>query len=369
MKFSTIFKRALYTMVLVLLLTPVRAQSRDSLVYFFKDNGSSLLLVDSLHKADFVRIIPPFTLQDNFVEIKEFYKNGVTKFVGKAIASTISLTKGYADYEGTCISFYSTGNRRFIMNYKEGSKNGLQYFYFPEGKLYMVVNNFFKQNFTLNGSKIVDVYDRSGIQICKEGNGISIDYDKDYNELSRGTVKNGYKDGEWHGEIKSGTVGKYTIFYKKNVFLSGIGYETATGKFYPFKSAYMPALPSVSLVNFITKVKKHITLPKGTSVTQEMIDSTRINFTIENDGHLTHLETITSVPNELMEALKTAFAQCAGWKPTKIYGIPAQAQVSLSFNIQAPQRNNSYNKSVENYQILLYKDTPINSLPSLSTVL
>jgi hypothetical protein len=355
-------KLSLYIIALVSLSTTAKAQLRDTSYYFIKEQGSFRFTVDSLANADFIRMIPPFKLKDDLTEIKEIYKNGVIKLVGKVKTSTINLKKGSGDLEGTCMNFYPTGKRRSITNYKEDSKTGLQYLYYPDGKLFMILNNIFKRNVLEDGYTIVDVYDKNGMQVCNKGTGIAIIYDKDFNELIRGPVTDGYMNGEWHGLINEGTVGKYTHLYKNNLIVSGVGFESSTGKFYPFQSDFEPATSPKSLTSFVNKLKSRIKLSKGTSVTQKMIDSVEILFIVEEDGRLTQLKTNTPIPEELMLALKLAFEQCDKWTPVKLYGIPAQAQVTLNLGLKPAIGLNSYTQSVENKQVIVYKNVLLSSL-------
>ena len=343
------------------------AQTQDTTFYFFRSVGFSNRVVNTLDSANYIKVIPPYRLADQYVDIFEYYKNGKTKFTGKAITSTINYKTGYAEYDGPCVSFYPTGKREVITTYQEGILSGPQYFYYPDGKLRMVVNNLYKQRYTLNGVQIVDFYDKTGVQLCKDGNGTLINYDTNFNEITRGPVKKGKKDGEWQGVITDGIEGKYSLFFKENVYVSGIGYEAASRKSYPFVYTYVPATPPVSPVYFIIKFKDHIKLPAGTSVTRKMIDSTLIYFTVEDDGRLTHFETIEPVPDELLEALKVAFTKCPKWAPAKVYGIPVQTQIALSLAIETGVRYNSNDKRVDRYQMVLYKGMPLKSLPAIRT--
>jgi hypothetical protein len=343
------------------------AQAQDTTFYFFRAIGLGKAIVRNIDSADYIEVIPPYRLADQYVDIHEYYKNGNTKFTGKAITSTINFKTGYAEYDGPCVYFYPTGKREVITTYHEGVISGPQYFYYPDGKLRMVLNNLYKQRYTLNGAQIVDFYDKTGVQLCKDGNGTAINYDTDFNEISRGPVKKGKKDGEWQGMITDGIEGKYSLFFKENVYVSGIGYEASTKKSYLFVQTYVPATPPVSPVYFIIKFKDHIKLPPGTSITKKMIDSTLIYFTVEEDGQLTHFETIEPVPGELLEALKVAFTKCQKWAPAKVYGIPVQTQIALSLAIQTGVRYNSNDKGVERYQMVLYKGIPLKSVPAIRT--
>jgi antitoxin component YwqK of YwqJK toxin-antitoxin module len=368
MKTISALKYTLLTIVFFSSIQWVTAQTQDTTLYLFKSVSYGNRLVETIDSADFIRIIPPYRLSDPLVGVNEYYKGGKLKFTGKGIVSTLNLLTGNVEFEGTCIAFYPTGKRKVITNYKEGSRSGLQYFYYPEGKLYLVVDNLFKQSYSLNGVKIVDVFDKDGVQLCKDGNGISINYDDDYNELERGPVKNGKREGEWHGVIRDAEAGTYTLFYKSNRIESAIGYESVSKKSYPFQRSYVPAAPSISPANFVSKFKDQIKLPKGSSVTKSIIDSVRISFVVEEDGRLTQFNTIGSVSTELLEALKQAFGKSAKWEAAKYFGIPVKVQVTLSLNILDAVRANGYNRTVENSQTAMYNGLPIKSQTNLRLI-
>lgn len=70
-------------------------------------------------------------------------------------------------------------------------------------------------------------------------------------------------------------------------------------------------------------------LPRDSNGKKKSADDVFVAFTIEKDGHITHLETLTPVDPDLKNAIITAFAQCKDWTPRKNFGIPVRAKITL----------------------------------------
>jgi hypothetical protein len=81
------------------------SQKRDTIVYYLQNSGKSVSTKDS---ADFIlAIFPPDTSIDkNLFTVKEFYKNGTTKLIGKSSTNDLNLK-----FEGSQISFFANGHR------------------------------------------------------------------------------------------------------------------------------------------------------------------------------------------------------------------------------------------------------------------
>ncbi len=87
----------------------------------------------SLYEADYYRLILPPDSGDNRYNIKEYYKGGKLKLVGKTDsgASFRDRTSATATYDGECISYFPNGVKSSVAYYKNGNKDGFEYTFYP----------------------------------------------------------------------------------------------------------------------------------------------------------------------------------------------------------------------------------------------
>jgi len=337
MRFSSAFKRIVLLIAFFSIIGVVNAQ--DTAMYFFRNIASGCRLVQTVDSADFIRVITPSESSEKFVNVNEYFKNGKLKFKAIGIAESFRKSKGLVSYQGSCIDFFPSGKRRVIANFKDGQKDGLEYFYYPDGKLYLVINHKEIKQYASHESFIADCYDRNGNQICKDGKGQVIEYNNEYNDIISGPVDKGKREGEWNGTFFGPDTIKYKFIYKKDVLKSGVGYDKL-GNVYPFKDSYNTAKPKKGYYDFIIDFKRNIKMPKNSGVSKAMIDSATIVFIVGKEGFLKEFETFKPVPAELMSVLKMIFDKCEKWEPTSIYGVPMETKVAFSLNVTSYPNSN-----------------------------
>ena len=102
------------------------AQKQD--VYFLKNNGTIVSVRDS---ADFIRIVSEPDSGSTLYNVTEYYANGVKKLTGR------SKSVDQLEFEGVKRTFFKNGKKESIINYKNGSKFGDEFDFFPNGKIYL----------------------------------------------------------------------------------------------------------------------------------------------------------------------------------------------------------------------------------------
>jgi antitoxin component YwqK of YwqJK toxin-antitoxin module len=365
MVISRFLKKGLSIFLLCFLANLGSAQTLGTKVYYIRSIGYAQRIMSAIDSADFTRVLPPFGIEDRVVEVKEYYLDGKVKSVTQCKAESISLIAGIGKYNGKRITFYPSGIRESICEYTDGIKNGIEYQYYLDGKLHLVIKNQINYIYHNYDIKVIDFFDKAGTQICAEGNGHAIIYDTDSKIILKGPIKDGKMNGAWEGFSRDVDDVKYQLIFKDNDYQSGKSYELTTGKSYTFKALYVAAHNEKDIVVFVSKLKKNLKLPKNTAISGKEIDSVKIYFEIETDGKITHFSTIEPVSDELMNALKLAIDQCPKWEPAKIYGIPLRTQIAVSLGIQQNSKFSFIRRTVENYQVPLYKGMPIGALPTI----
>jgi antitoxin component YwqK of YwqJK toxin-antitoxin module len=354
------FKKSIVLLTLSFLGNLVNAQNRGTSIYYVRSVGYGQRIMPTIDSANFKRVLPPYEKDDKIVEVKEFYLDGKIKSVTQCKTEYLDLKSGMGQYNGKRITFYPSGSRESICEYTDGIKNGMEYLYYENAKPHLVIKNRINYLYHHSDAKIVEFFDKSGGQICTEGNGQAIIYDADFKVLLKGPIKDGKMDGLWEGFSRDIDDVKYQLLYKNNVYQSGSSQELTTGKSYIFNDLYVAAHNEKDIVTFVSKLKKNLKAPKTLNVN---IDSVQIYFEIETDGKVTNFSTIEPVSDDLMNALKIAIDQCPKWVPAKIYGIPLRTQIAVTLGIQKNTRFSYIQKTVENYQIPLYRGIPLGALP------
>lgn len=181
----------------ILFLNCVHAKSHiDTAIIYYRYVRSGFIKVRTRDSCDFVRMIAHPDSGDTRYNVKEFYKDGKIKLIGKASPRLVT-GGGQIALDSNCISYFQNGNRQSFTHYKDGYKDGNEYLFYPNGKIYAL-----KRNFLINGfyqDKILnwECYDANGNIICREGNGKWLIYDKDFKNITvEGSVKDGLMEGE-----------------------------------------------------------------------------------------------------------------------------------------------------------------------------
>src|ERR1700753_1500690 len=126
-------------------------------VSFWLKSGKEVFHKDS---ADFIRIISMPDSGTKFYNIKEFYKDGKPKLVGKTSRPEMPML------EQQCITFYPSGKRKLIQSHQQGHEVGIAYSFYPNGKIY--ITRKYDSVYTArtvafgNNYKIVACYDSTG---------------------------------------------------------------------------------------------------------------------------------------------------------------------------------------------------------------
>jgi antitoxin component YwqK of YwqJK toxin-antitoxin module len=324
-----------------------KGQGQDTLISYFKYDLNGYYGVSNINEADFYRMILPPDPGDSLKNIKEYYRNGKIKLVGKfdpKLNEDIQI--GFVFFSGDCICFYPNGKKQSITQYTRGQKDGNEYLFYPNGTTYC-----YKKNIAHNGyysTKNWECHDINGTMMCSEGNGQWIEYDRDLkNVFNTGPVKNGHKEGEWHCRSEDADSIKYICRFNKGVAVSGVGFDK-NGVAYPFTKQAEMANYRNSVVTFIEVFRSHLKLPKDLDGKKMSVDTVHICFVIEKDGKVSGFKTLGNVNTELGGALAEAFAKCGDWMPSRVYGIPLRTEVIFPVKLISGFKEASWTKDYHN---------------------
>lgn len=323
------------------------AQKRDTSVYFYKsadfsDGISSSIQVNSFAEADYFRVVYPSETFHHYI-INEFYKDGKVKLIGNTVpgADPGTLSGAGVAYDGDVASYYPNGKKKSLSHFVNGVKDGDEYLFYPDGKVYCYVKNSpgkqwnsrFNYNMDITKSKYLECYDRKGAMICQDGNGEWITYTSDFDKVvMHGPVKNGYKDGRWVGNTYRADSIKYAYIYKRGEIKESYGYDRS-GIAYPFEEVHQRAdCAKGDVFSFLQSIRNHLKLPKGEE--QLNIDTMHVCFIVEKNGTITDFHVLG---DNLSSTVKDAFALALKpgnlWTPGKYYGVPFRTRIILPFYV------------------------------------
>jgi len=307
-------------------------QTTDTARFYYKNYPEGLFRVSGPQDADFLRVIARSSDEDRPLNVKEYYLNGKIRLVGKSVADIArSFQNGDILLDGDCITYDQDGKKQSFVNYIAGQKNGMEYRYFPNGSIYCSISNEYKGSAFKPKVLYRDCYDLNGNLICKDGNGQWIEYDQRDNIELKGPVKDGLKEGVWHGIAKINPSIKYICKYNKGEMTGGTGYDL-TGRAYPFKNDTEPPYYSKSdPVTFMQVFRRHFKIPKDASGKKMSLDGLFFTFVIEKDGTLSSPGFVDNKGADLDESVKEALQKCKSWSPALCYGIPLRCRLTFVY--------------------------------------
>lgn len=319
-----------FPVLIFLLLNIIRVNANciDTAIVYYKYIPNGYAKVATLDNADFIRMIYSPEQGETLYNVKEFYKNGTLKLIGK-ISEKFVTVGGEIALDGDCVYYDRNGKRQSIIHFKDGYKDGNEYDFYPNGKIYSVRKNSVEHG-VLHSALDWECYDENGRLICKEGNGRWLVYDENFKAIVlSGLIKNGKREGEWVGNRMLIDSIKTMYNYKGGLLLSARSIDK-TGKVYPFKADTEPAYYWSGSFNFLKFILANLKLPKDTNREKISADDVIVSFIVEKDGHLSPPEMSADIDPRLKDAIAAAFSKSKNWTPRKNFGVPVRAKLTFS---------------------------------------
>jgi antitoxin component YwqK of YwqJK toxin-antitoxin module len=295
------------------------------------------ILVHTLMEADYFRVITPSTEQGK-VNIQEYYATGKPKRLGIAYSDDQgNLMSTFIHLTGNCATYYPDGKKQSIVHYdKNGGKDGDEYDFYPNGKIYCYKKNSSKGYYMISDSLNMECYDKQGNMICKDGTGQWIIYDNSFNTiLIQGPISKGLPDGIWSGNTYRPDSIKYSLLYKKGEIIKQTGYDK-NGTAYVFKHEYERAAYATKIpLVFVEMFRNRLEIPRDENGKKTVIDTMHISFIIEKDGHPTNFKVLGDVSLQVQDAFLSAFNKGHDWVPAKYFGIPFRTLIVLPLKVNS----------------------------------
>lgn len=302
------------------------AQKRQN-VYFLKSSGSK---VDKIEDADFFRMVSEPDSGSTLYNVAEYYKNKTPKLSGKSSQVDPQV------YQGQRVSYYPSGKKHEVANYKDGNKQGECYSYYKNGKLYthILYEPTEKRNAEM-GVIILDCIDTTGKVIVKDGNGYYVGYDGDFKNIDEeGEIKSGLKNGQWKGDVKRDeTKLTFNEEYDAGKLITGRSVDE-NGISYNYTQRMVQPDFKGGLAAFGRYLADGIRYPSWAKInrTEGKVVAT---FVVEKDGSLGEYKIIEN-PNDQMSAEAIRILKISPkWSPGVFYGkiVPVSYTVPVNFKL------------------------------------
>lgn len=305
----------------------VKAQKQDTLLYYMKNSGD---FVNDKDSADYFLFIMPQDSTSGLYPVYEYYPNGKIKLAG--FSNTKQYKQDGTTLEGSCVTYFSNGNRESRTNYKDGKAYSNFIEYFPNGKIYNI------GNINENGQlQLIECRDSTGVILAENGNGRWIYLDKDFKNITlQGSVKDSLKEGEWDG-MDEGRVACLNI-YKHGEFITGVYYLKSGKKHSYLKETDAPEFDDGGQAGFYQYLSKSVKFP---SIDRERGTQGKViaTFVVERDGRLTNTKILRSPSREMGEAITKVIQQSPPWIPGIQNGMPVRVQYTISFAFSLADSN------------------------------
>ena len=203
-------KNLFFLLVSLLFVQGVKAQKRDTIIYYMKNPKQVVKNKDS---ADYTiyAILPAKNSKSNLITLREYYSNGNPKLSGTAAGNTNYISD--LILSGEITTYYPNGNKKNVSNYDFGTLIGKFSQYYPDGSLYA------NESYDRFGNLLLgECIDTAGNILATNGYGKWIIYDDDFKQKTlEGHVTDSLREGIWHSFVND-TI-KYEAFYHRSVIV------------------------------------------------------------------------------------------------------------------------------------------------------
>ncbi len=304
-----------------------------------------------IKKFILLQLILLFCLYSPFVEAQKENKNTFTTYYTKnGHKTTIKSEANYytirpksiQKFTGNIKQFYTSNDTlKNIIQYKHGTKTGIEKSYYPTGILYKETKNndnrevgprkiYYPtgilalseeiEDVAKNKSKVISGNDSSGKTVISEGNGL-FDFTDIKGRRTTGLYQQGKKVGEWTGYRDDGSI-NYKEQYTSGELTKGNSWDK-WGEKHEYTKLEEEAHPEKGMLDFRTHIAKYLSknypkkaLKKGTT------GIVYINFYVDTDGTPIEFNVLKGIGNGCDEASIQAIKTYGVWIGARQRGIP-----------------------------------------------
>jgi len=104
------------------------------------------------------------------------------------------------------------------------------------------------------------------------------------------------------------------------------------------------------MLTFLDVLRSHIKIPHAIHGKKMPIDTLKVSFVVEKDGHIDEFSLIGEVDSLLKDAVFAGLKQCDHWSALKLYGKPLRTRIII------PLKENSDSYGWNSFKFVEYKE-------------
>ncbi len=333
--------KTLTTALLCFFLSMAFAQKKDTIVYYLNKSNK---IVSSKDSAEyFAVILPPDTSADkNLSVIREYYKNGKIKLLGKVNSQSFK-------FQGPAISYFINGHKMNIKNYDDGLLVGDVVEYYPNGKLYDI------KNIVAPGTRgtqfqLNECRDSTGNVLAENGNGKWIEFlDETIDGIDfagryiEGEVNLGIAKGEWRGDLGDSIV--MLRVYKNGILVMAKDSDMAFNNKTHSETSKLPGFTGgmESLGKFLGTHLRYPDAARAHNTQGRVI----VSFVVEKDGSLNYVSAARDIGDGCDEEAMRVVKLSPRWSPGMVDGKPVRVAYSMPIGFTIDNQSPKTKKNVD----------------------
>lgn len=295
-------------------------------LFFGQSKNDKIISLDSLWQETsnkdfkYIRLIKDYYLEKETYSVIDYYKTGVVQRTGT------TESKDQVIKTGQFVSFYESGKRKSIANYKKNMIYGNYYELYEDGNKKLEGEYIEgKEKFTTK-LKINQFWNSKNIQTVIDGNGSYEEIRENY--FASGKIKNGFKDGLWEGfDKKMGY--SFSENYENQKLISGVSIDSNKVE-YKYDAIEIRPIPKRGMDDFNRHIARTFNMPKVEGLKGKIY----VKFVVEKDGSITDVKVLRDIGYGTGNEAIRVLTNYGVWIPGVQRGIKVRTTFSLPISVQ-----------------------------------
>jgi antitoxin component YwqK of YwqJK toxin-antitoxin module len=277
-------------------------------------------------KYQYYRIVKDYYSSKDLYVINDYYKSGVLQMEGT------SKTKDDVSKEGEFIFYYENGNKKAVTNYINSRPNGRCFEWYENGNKKLEGEYIEDKKKHTNQHKINQFWNENGVQKVIDENGY---FDGKegfgrFEEISKGEMKNGFKEGIWEG-ISKKPDNSYTETYKNGKLISGVSTDK-NGTTYSYSEIEIRPEPKKGMTDFYKYIGKNFRITEVKGLNGKIY----ITFVIDEVGKIVEPKIRKDLGYGTGQKALRVITEYQGFTPGVQRGRKVRCHYSIPISLQSP---------------------------------
>lgn len=293
-----------------------------------QESGDKKIFLDSINNEvaegshTYYRIIRNYFSENKPYKVQDYYKSGNLRMEG------YSLDKDRLKQTGDFVCYYPDGEKKSQCHFENSAPVGKYYTWYENGNPEYEGEYFEEGN---SKSKIFQYWDSQNNKTVIDGNGYIKGLNSFYGE---GSVKNGYREGEWKSEFNHGK-GRIVETYVEGKFISGVRTDqnNVEIRYDQFEKKPEPKKGMKDFYEFIGNNFKYSKEARKENIKGRII----VTFVVDEHGNIVEPKILKGVGYGLDEEAIRVVQKYEKWIPGEQRGVKVRCNYSLPIALSGSQ--------------------------------